>query len=142
MDKTWVEEFKKMYQALNADNLELLSDWYLPDASFSDPLHQIQGIEQIQRYFSAMYANVQTIEFDYQWQLEAENELVIGWVMHLSHRKLNRGKAIQVEGVSRLQIKQGKVYRHQDFFDAGAMIYEQLPILRSVIKCLKQRAAG
>ncbi len=32
-----------------------------------------------------------------------------------------------------------KVYRHRDYFDAGAMLYEHLPVLGRVVSWLKRR---
>ena len=34
-----------------------------------------------------------------------------------------------------------RVYRHRDYFDAGALLYEHLPLLGSVIAWLKRRLA-
>jgi len=32
-----------------------------------------------------------------------------------------------------------KVYRHRDYFDAGAMLYEHLPVVGRVVSWLKRR---
>jgi hypothetical protein len=34
------------------------------------------------------------------------------------------------------------VFYHRDFFDAGAMLYEQLPVFGSIIAWLKRRMAA
>ena len=45
------------------------------------------------------------------------------WTMFLNHPKL-RGETVRVEGASYLRTRNGKVYYHRDYFDLGAMLYE------------------
>lgn len=142
MESKWLAGFQAMYQGLNANNLDQLELWYHPEVCFVDPLHEIHGLTNLKSYFGNMYANVLSIHFDYLWQLQSESEVVLGWKMSFSHSKLNGGQPIEVNGSTRLQLKEGKVIHHQDYFDAGAMLYEQIPLLGSVIRSLKRRAAG
>jgi len=59
--------------------------------------------------------------------------------MTYRHPRLNGGKDISVQGASRLEFRDGKVIQHRDFFDAGELLYEQVPVLRNVIGLLKRR---
>ena len=58
--------------------------------------------------------------------------------MHTSHPRLAGGQLIEVEGCSFL-LWRDRVYRHRDYFDAGALLYEHLPVLGRVIAWLKRR---
>lgn len=138
----WLKEFKQLFNQLNATNLELLEQWYSQEIVFQDPLHQIQGLSQLKRYFSGLYENLLTIHFDYQWEQLTDSEIVLGWEMSYRHTKLNRGREIKVEGATRLLICDGKISSHRDYFDAGAMLYEQVPVMGGAIRWLKQKAAG
>ena len=60
------------------------------------------------------------------------------WVMSYRHPRLAGGKVIRVSGCSHL-LWRDKVYRHRDYFDAGALLYEHLPVLGRVIAWLKRR---
>lgn len=45
-----------------------------------------------------------------------------------------------VEGATRLEFDEtGKVCLHRDYFDLGAMLYEQLPLLGAVVRTIKGR---
>jgi hypothetical protein len=46
-----------------------------------------------------------------------------------------------VRGVSHLKISD-KIDYHEDFYDMGAMLYEQLPLLGSVTRWLRLRLAS
>ena len=40
---------------------------------------------------------------------------------------------------SYLKTRNGKIYYHRDYFDMGAMVYEQLPLLGRIVRKIKQR---
>jgi hypothetical protein len=61
-------------------------------------------------------------------------------MMHFKHPKLGN-RLISVRGVSHLQISD-KIDFHEDFYDMGAMLYEQLPLLGNVTRWLKLRLAS
>lgn len=63
----------------------------------------------------------------------------LSWTMTYRHPRLNGGNDISVQGASRLEFRDGKVVQHRDFFDAGELLYEQVPLLRNVIGLLKRR---
>ncbi|MCT7655735.1 hypothetical protein MBH78_16005 [Oceanimonas sp. NS1] len=52
--------------------------------------------------------------------------------------RLNGGRPVTVPGVSHLCFADS-IYYHRDFFDLGAMLYEQLPLLGKGIRALKRR---
>ena len=51
-----------------------------------------------------------------------------------------RGELIRVEGCTHL-LWNTKVYQHRDYFDAGALLYENLPLMGTAIRWLKGRLA-
>lgn len=135
-----VERFVSLYQRLNKDNLHLLSEIYSEDIEFSDPLHQVSGLPALTQYFAAMYHNVASIKFDIHQVIHAQGAATLQWTMTFTHGKLNGGQPISLEGVSMLALKD-KVYRHQDFFDLGSMLYEHIPLIGSLVKRIKARAS-
>jgi hypothetical protein len=60
--------------------------------------------------------------------------------MYLRHKRINGRREIQVEGISHLYIDCGKVNYHRDYFDAGQMLYENLPLLGGIIRKIKEHA--
>lgn len=51
-----------------------------------------------------------------------------------------RGKTVEVEGISHLRILDGRVRYHRDYFDAGQLLYENLPVVGGVIRWVKEQA--
>ena len=59
--------------------------------------------------------------------------------MHLQHKKLSANKTILLNGASFIRFDAEKINYHRDYYDLGALIYEQIPLLGAVVK--KVRAA-
>ncbi len=137
-----INAFIDMYQKLNKDNLFLLRQVYRDDIQFRDPIHQVNGIEALTRYFDNMYQNVTHIEFDIKEVVVSKHndQAALYWTMSYSHPKLSKGQLINVEGMSQLKLDD-KIYSHRDYFDLGQMLYEQIPFLGGLIGILKNRAA-
>jgi hypothetical protein len=133
-----LEVFCREYQSLSATNLQVLRDIYAPNICFSDPAHHIQGIAALLSYFEGLFSQVMSCRFDIEQVMEQDDEAFVRWQMCFSHPRLNSGKEVKVPGVSHLRFAE-QVYEHTDYFDMGAMLYEQLPLLGGVIRALKRR---
>ena len=60
--------------------------------------------------------------------------------MTFSHPRLAAGQPVRVEGAPRLEFDDAdKVCLHRDYFDLGAMLYEQLPLLGALVRTIKGR---
>ena len=138
-DKT--QRFIQLYQKLNKDNLRLLSEIYHGDIQFTDPLHSLQGIDALTRYFSKLYENVTNINFVIDDVIEGDNQAGIYWTMHFTHNALRKGQPITVVGHSRLRFSDGLVICHQDYFDTNSMLFDHVPVLGGLMRMLKSRAA-
>jgi hypothetical protein len=139
LQREFLQRFATDFASLNADNLERLGHLYSHDVHFQDPLHEIQGLPALTQYFKELYANVQ----DLQFQFYGFDQLYPGagylrWKMSYRHPRLNGGQLIEVQGCSHL-LWRDKVYAHHDYFDAGALLYEHLPVMGRLIRWLKRR---
>lgn len=135
----FLRTFADDFAALNKDNLERVSELYSDDAVFQDPLHEIRGQQNIQRYFAELYENVSDLRFDfYGFDQVKPGQGYLRWTMSYRHPRLAGGNLIRVDGCSHL-LWHSKVYQHRDYFDAGSLLYEHLPLLGRVIRWLKGR---
>ncbi|MGI1943576.1 nuclear transport factor 2 family protein [Shewanella glacialipiscicola] len=135
-----VDNFIELYQALNKNNLHLLGQVYGDDIIFTDPMHQISGLESLTQYFAKLYENVQHIQFEIKEVQQSDGQASLFWQMQYRHPKLNKGQLISVDGMSQLKFND-KIYFHRDYFDLGQMLYEQVPFVGGLIRLLKTRAA-
>ncbi len=135
-----LERMQDVYNRLNRDTVKngLLAELYDRDVVFVDPLHRIEGLDNLQRYFEGLYKNVEEISFRYLTEWEQNNEAMLRWEMTFRHPKLKSGAPILVPGVTYLTFGK-KITRHQDYFDSNQMIFDQVPVLGSLLGWLKGR---
>lgn len=130
-----VAAFQALYQRLDRDNLDLLDTVYHPDVEFEDPLHRIHGLAELREYFRRLYANVESIGFVFHDRFASADAAMMTWTMELRHRRLGE---VSLPGAS--HIRYGRlITAHRDYFDAGAMLYERLPVLGPLVRAVRRR---
>jgi hypothetical protein len=137
----WLSNFVKVYQTLSTDNLDLLSMIYHQEVIFIDPIHKLEGFDNLSAYFTSLYENLSSCEFVINNVISQGNQAAIYWTMSYQHPKLNKGNVVSVFGHSHIKGHEDKVIYHRDYLDLGSMLYEQLPLLGKIIKLIKKRAA-
>jgi hypothetical protein len=138
----FLHRFAEGFSALNKDNLQRLGELYSADIHFTDPLHDVNGLSDLQDYFAQLYANVEQLDFQFQgFDNVSEGEGYLRWLMTYRHPRLHKGMPIEVQGCSHLCWRDERVYRHHDYFDAGALLYEHLPLMGPAVAWLKRRMA-
>jgi len=135
-----VERFKAYFRTLHESDLSQLHDVYSDQVVFMDPVHEIKGLVEVEDYFTAMCADLSACKFEYLDEMVKDNAAYIKWLMHFKHPKLGN-RLISVRGVSHLQFSD-KIDFHEDVYDMGAMLYEQIPWLGNVTRWFKRRLAG
>lgn len=139
---TRVKEFFDFYQKLDKNSTKSLAAFYHEQIVFTDPLHQVEGLAELIAYFDHLYARVTEIHFEFAEPDILTDRVWCSWQMTYRHPRINQGRPVTVDGASCLDWQADKVIRQRDFYDAGQMLWEQLPLLGSVLALLKKRAAG
>jgi hypothetical protein len=134
----FVARFQAMFQSLRADTLGLLDDIYAPDIVFEDPLHRIEGLDALKSYFGRLYQGVESIGFEFEDVLDSSDRAMLTWTMHMRHRRLRPGETLVLPGASHIRFG-AHVHYHRDYFDAGALLYERLPLLGGVVRAIRSR---
>ena len=131
-----VARFQQMFALLRPDHPMPLTEVYAPTIVFSDPLHHIAGIDALSAYFERLNANLVEGRFQFTQPLIAADSAWLPWEMTLRLRQSKQ--PVVVPGCSQLHFNT-QVYRQRDYFDAGALIYENIPLLGAVIRQIKAR---
>ncbi len=135
-----LSRFIALYQQLNLQQLHRLPEVYADEVIFIDPAHRIEGLAALGDYFAALYQRLAYCRFEIISQQHEGAQAWLSWVMTFSHPRLAAGQPIRVEGATRLEFDaEGKVRVHRDYFDLGALLYEQLPLLGPLVRVIKGR---
>ncbi|MBL3825560.1 MULTISPECIES: nuclear transport factor 2 family protein [unclassified Marinobacter] len=135
-----LDNFRALFNELDKGNLNKLSRVYSEDIRFQDPLNAVQGLDDLTHYFAEAYANVISCRFEFGDAVVQGEFAALPWVMYLRHKRIRKGREVQVQGMSHLEIRDGMVCYHRDYFDAGEMLYENLPVVGRVIRWIKDQA--
>lgn len=134
------QKVRHLYLRFDKKMLGSLPDVYSEDIQFRDPLHALNGLQNLTDYFSGMMGQLLECRFEFHHSMEMpeRGEAILFWTMHYRHKKLASGKPLELTGNSHLLYKD-KVYYHRDYFDAGSMLYEHLPLMGFAIRQVKKR---
>lgn len=135
-----LESFKNSYEDLLQTDWSQLGVVYAEDVLFKDPVHEIRGLVTLEDYLVDLCSEILECRFEYLDQISSDQSAYIKWVMHFRHPRLG-SKLINVRGVSHLKWSD-KIDFHEDFYDMGAMLYDQVPVLGNATRWLKQRLAS
>jgi len=138
---TYLQQFAERFAQLDGDHLDRLENLYSEDITFRDPLHRIDGLDDLRAYFAQLYANAHDIRYVFAGADEVTpGQGYLRWTLQFRHPRLAGGRPISLQGCSYLQWRD-RVHFHQDFFDAGALLYEHIPLMGGAIRWLKGRLA-
>jgi limonene-1,2-epoxide hydrolase len=132
---------KEVFENLDPSQLDQLRKLYATDVCFEDPLQGIQGLDALISRFEKMYSNIEHCRFKFHHSIVSSDGLFLSWTMLIRHRLINKAELIHVEGASYLKHRNGRIYYHRDYFDLGAMVYENVPILGLFIHSIRGRAS-
>lgn len=134
-----VTDFLEAFNRLDTDNLHRLEAMYTDDVVFTDPFHTVVGRDALRDYLGSLYKRLEACEFTYESVITQGDASNVTWVMRYRHPRINAGREITVHGCSHLKLRDSRVCMHRDYFDAGEMIYQHLPIVGSLIRFVHAR---
>lgn len=136
------EKTVSFFDNLSFETMNLVDDFYAPEAVFIDPLVELDNSSKIKAYYSKLYEAVIDISFDYGNFVIAENKLTMEWVMNLKASGIKSGKLISVPGISIIKFNDQELAEyHRDYYDLGEFVYENIPILSKIILFIKGKLA-
>jgi len=137
-----LQQFITLYNQLNFNNLALLRELYTEQIEFIDPVHQINGLAELEQYFAHAYQNLQHCHFDIKAHGSGPRWAFVSWQMRFAHQAINSGQTVVVDGCSELTLDEsGKISRHRDYYDLTQMVYQHLPVLGWLTGKVRQRMA-
>jgi limonene-1,2-epoxide hydrolase len=131
------------YDGLTAENaVAKVEGFYAPQVLFEDPFGRVEGKDQVAAYYKKVLAGVLTLQVDVKEEFVSADETVAVWTMTFTHKSLATGERISVDGVTHVRMADGKVIGQKNYFDLGALLYENVPILGSFVRWIKGKALG
>ncbi|CAH0991226.1 hypothetical protein SIN8267_01328 [Sinobacterium norvegicum] len=134
-----IEDFKRFYRDMKYGKAVDISDIYADNVIFVDPIHKLQGLDNLSAYLDHSLENVTECRFEFLDIIASDSIAYIKWRMHYHHPKIS-AQPQTLKGISHLHFDQ-KITFHEDVYDMGSMVYEHLPIIGRIIGYIKRRIA-
>lgn len=112
-------------------------DIFYGDIHFTDPFHDIVGIDALWELFQKIFDSFEKYQFRIIEVVKDDSICYLKWrfTYILKGKKLERSFI----GVSRVVFNtDGKAIIHEDFWDGGEVVYENIPFLVFIIKFIKK----
>jgi steroid Delta-isomerase len=127
------------FEYLSPNDIDRMHELYACDAYFKDPFNEVVGLEPIREIFSHMFTKVINPRFKITSTIQNRDEAFLVWDFFLTFKGQTTER--KIHGSSHIRFAaDGKICYHRDYWDAAEELYEQLPILGSVMRWLKKRA--
>lgn len=137
-----INRFVEYYAGLDNQPPSALVALYEADATLIDPFGEHKGLYAIQRYFIHLLSNVDNCRFSIDAPLCDGQRFCVTWTMHWSHPRVAGGETLALPGCSVVEIQADRIIRQRDYYDAGEMIYEHLPLLGWAVRSVKRRVCS
>lgn len=126
--------------ATNAANLkERVDAFYARDVRFEDPFGTVEGRDGLLTYYKKLFDGIESVSFEIKEEFVSGDETVALWTMNLKHRSLNGAEAVSVDGVSQFRFAGNQVVFQHNYFDAGAVVYENVTFVGMLVRWVKKQ---
>lgn len=132
-----VDRFREAFANFDPTVPFPVDEVYAVDATFEDPAHRVEGRQALAAYFAGLNRNLRSARFTFHDDLRDEGQCALSWTMELQLKVGPRGP-ISVPGTTWLHHDGRFVLEQRDHFDLGALVYEHVPLLGSLVRTIRR----
>lgn len=137
-----IERIVQRFESISPATLDAVAELYALDARFKDPFNEVQGPEAIRRIFEHMFESLDEPRFMVHEAVVQGRQAFLAWDFHFHMKRFDRAAQV-IRGGSHLVLDDdGRITLHRDYWDAAEELYEKLPVVGSLMRWLKKRAAS
>ena len=136
-----IQHVVDFFEKLTPNAVSSMGALYTADAYFKDPFNEVRGLSEVQRIFSHMYVALHEPHFVVTNTVSQGDECFVVWDFKFRFKRLDTVTVQTVRGCSHLKLADdGRISFHRDYWDAAEELYEKLPYVGALMRCLKRRA--
>ncbi len=137
-----LDTYVAFFEGLSLESLSGLDTLCAQDVRFRDPFNDVRGVAAFRAVLAKMFEDVDEPRFEVTDRAVSGRTAYLRWTFAYRVSGSRQG-ARRIEGVSEVHLNaDGKVTAHIDHWDAGAQIYEQVPVLGSLVRMVKRRLSA
>ena len=133
-------EFRSFLETLSRSSVAKLGKLMAADIRFRDPIHDVKGIEKVQRVYLRLFEMVDNPRFTVTHSACTDDLCFLRWHFTCRPRLFGHGHPWIVEAVTALRFDQaGRVREQADYWDAGQYLYERMRMLGPIFRFFRKR---
>lgn len=137
-----MDRIVEFFETLTPESVPRIGEFYADDAHFKDPFNEVHGVPAIHHIFSQMFVQLQEPRFVVTGRVQQGAQVFLTWEFRFRFRRFGPARVQTIHGASHLQLApDGRIRAHRDYWDAAEELYEKLPLLGTLMRWLKRRAA-
>lgn len=137
-----IERIVQRFESISPATLDAVAELYALDARFKDPFNEVQGPEAIRRIFEHMFESLDEPRFVVNEAIVQGRQAFLAWDFHFRMKRFDRAPQVIRGGSHLVLAADGRITLHRDYWDAAEELYEKLPVVGSLMRWLKRRAAS
>ena len=129
--KNNIDNYIKLFESLNLENLNKFDDLLDENVYFEDPFNKVYGIQNFKKIFCNTLNKLDNVEFKVLNIISENNIFIIKWEMiFFAFNKSN-----SIFGLSEVTISPNKkIISHIDYWDSYNNFYTQIPFFGLIFK--------
>jgi ketosteroid isomerase-like protein len=136
-----VQQLVQLFEQLQPQDVSRLSALYASDARFKDPFNDVRGLPEIERIFTHMFKSLDAPHFIVTERIVQGQQCFLAWDFRFRFKRFDTRTWQTIQGGTHVVFNaQGLVTLHRDYWDAAEELYEKLPVLGGLMRCLKRQA--
>lgn len=137
-----VQAYADFFEKITADtSLHYYQQFFDDNVYFEDPFQKVFGITKVYAVFQHMYETLYQPTFKVDETLSGEGFSYVHWTFRFQRHEKDIVRSFS--GVSRVEFNEtGAVISHVDYWDAAEHIYEQIPMLGTILRYIKSKVAA
>ena len=126
----------RWFEQLTSESLNEIESLYASRTRFVDPFNDLQGVALVRQVFEHMFKTLDQPRFVVTRMASTGPIGFMTWTFSFTCR----GRDQIIEGCTQFELDaDGLIVLHQDHWDAAAQVYEQIPLLGSVLRVLRRK---
>jgi len=140
VDADRVEALVRFFETLTPQSLAEFPRRYAADCRFRDPFNDVRGLTALDAIFRHMFERLEAPRFIVRERVFEAPRLFLTWDFEFRFRGFRPRETQRIHGSSLITFDDaGLVAVHRDYWDAAEELYEKLPYLGALLRCLKQK---
>ena len=127
-----LHKYINCFENLDEHNIDKLLACMSEKIIFIDPFNELVGKDKVELLLRYMFKKLKNPKFKVMYKIIKRKEKIIKWQFSCEFLK----KKIEFFGLSELEVENGLIIRHEDFWDSGRNFYCNIPILGQLFKLI------